>query len=435
MKNILLGIIAISITALTGWTPAEAQTYYRNPITTSFGCPDPGVFKDPVVANRFLLSCTGGRFPVRQSDDMMDWRFSGHYLVNPNTFEPWGKTGNSWAPEIVRIGDRIVAYYTQNTKDGSRPAIAVSWTSALFKEPFTSARSTPLLAAPSYGGVIDPSYFKDPDSNKHYLLYKVNGNAVGQETRIKIRQLNANGNSVYSDSRTLKIGGSKMSNLVEGQDLIKKGKYYYLFYSHGNYSSSYKVKVARATNLFGPYTGDRTVLSARSSNPVFRAPGHGKVVSMYGKDVYFYHAYDNRINDNKRYAMIDEIHWKDGWPIINDGHPSFTHHFVPTNPNSFFHDVTFRWNAPDLRNPTYSLDVIDSKGKSIPACLSASIIGSNRSVTFTGDCKTKGIYFTPSTLAKFRICAAQDGKWSGTDKVVKCTHYKSMYNYVSVVYF
>lgn len=407
-----------------------SQTY-RNPVTTNFGCADPALLK--LANNSFYMACTGGRFPVRKSDDLMDWRWMNKMLVNPGSLDSWAKSGRSWAPEITRINGRYVAYYTQNST-GNKGAIGVSWTSDIERRPFVAARKSPLLRNDGAGGVIDPSHFYDPVSKKHFILYKIDGNSSGKTTYIRIHQLNSNGNGLVGSPKTLKVGGRRFHDLVEGQDLIRKGGYYYLFYSHGGYTNTYEVRVARSRNLFGPYSGDRRILDGSS---IFRAPGHGKVVTMPGKWLYFYHAYDNRINDNRRYTMIDEIHWKDGWPLINNGYPSSGHQYVPASTHSFFHKVTVRWNAVKLKNPHYSFDVIDANGKRYAPCLNAGIIRGNRSVDFDGLCRSKSgsKKFSLSTKVKVRVCAAENGRWSGAHRRVKCTSYKNLYNRVSYLKF
>ena len=92
--------------------------------------------------------------------------------------------------------------------------------------------------------------------------------------------------------------------------------------------------VARADNLFGPYTGDRLILSG-ASNGQFYAPGHGTVVRVLGKDYFVYHAYD-RADPNTatigRKAMLDRIYWNNDWPIISNGSPSETPQPLPILP-------------------------------------------------------------------------------------------------------
>jgi beta-xylosidase len=409
-----------------------AEDWYKNPITTDFGCADPALLNDPVVKNRFLLACTGGRFAVRHSSNLLDWEYQGHKLVNPGNYDTWATSGRSWAPEIVRIGSHLVSYYTQNSK-AKHGAIGVSWTNDLAGKSFYPARSTAIVNGDHVGGVIDPSYFKDPSTGNQYLLYKIDGNSIGVDTRIRINQLSDDGRKVVGTPQTIKTGGNRLSNLVEGQDLIKYGSYYYLFYSYGSFLDSYQVRVARSKSVYGPYSGDRIILKGSS---VFKAPGHGKVLRVPGKWMYFYHAYDNRIGDGKRYPMIDEIHWKDGWPIINNGFPSSISQYAPMVPHSYFDNVTLRWNSSQLRNPKYSLDIIYAGGTKASACLNASIIKDNLSVDFDGWCKSaNNFYRRPKTKMKFRVCAAENGDWSSSNRKVECTNFKNIYDKVSYTKF
>ncbi|NQZ02725.1 MAG: family 43 glycosylhydrolase [Bdellovibrionales bacterium] len=420
---------------------------YRNPLTTQFGCADPAVLNDHRATGHFYLACTGGRFKIRMSRNLVTWRDDGtnNIMNTTNGIASWSRrfperewSTRNWAPELAKIDGRYVAYYTQNTSGGFG-GVGVSDSAHIQFNPFREIHNWPLLRNDREGGIIDPSYFKDQSTGKHYILYKVDGNSKRLETRIMIREMGPHGagynvgpSGRQSTARTIKRGGNSLATLVEGQELIKKNGYYYLFYSHGSFIDSYKVKVARSRNIYGPYTGDRVVLSERRGGR-FYGPGHGKVVPVNGKDYYFYHAYDRvteeRTGTAKRYPMLDRIYWYKGWPIVNNGHPSEWMQYRPLSSEAWYHKVHITWNGASLPAPKYSLDV-KVGATEYRGCVNANRPEvRDRDFMFHGDClsrvrgrEVKDLFLHRSV--QVRVCAAAFGDFER--RRVECTRYQSL---------
>ena len=109
---------------------------------------------------------------------------------------------------------------------------------------------------------------------------------------------------------------------LEGQCIVKRNNYYYLFYSAGSCCGnkcSYHVNAARAISFKGPY-------SKYENNPVlaeydnWKCTGHGTIVNtQQGVDFYLYHAYSKK-NDvyTGRQAMLGKLSWnkQTDWPSI-----------------------------------------------------------------------------------------------------------------------
>jgi arabinan endo-1,5-alpha-L-arabinosidase len=377
----------------------------------------------------FFLTCTGGRFYIHKSKNLIDWVGTGKKVINSKSGisswsvvnKKWRTPKRSWAPHLTKIGDRYISYYTQNSS-GGYGAIGVSETKNILTENFREILHYPLARNDRDGGIIDPSYFKDKKTGKHYILYKIDGNSKRKTTKIAIREMGPYG-SGYSTKyksveKIIKVGGNSLDTLVEGQELVKMGNFYYLFYSHGSYLGSYKVKVARSKFIYGPYTGDRIVLSARKGSR-FYGPGHGTYTEVRGKSYYFYHAYDRKMNNKLRYAMLDRIYWRNGWPIINDGHPSEGKVYSPLSKVSQFPTVLLNWKTHKLNKPVFSLDVRNNKVK-YGACIDAGVLRRSQSLHFDGKCKQGKIDLLSTT--EFRICAGEYGRFSR--KTTVCSPYQ-----------
>ncbi|HEY8141178.1 MAG TPA: family 43 glycosylhydrolase [Kofleriaceae bacterium] len=285
---------------------------YVNP-AVGFNCPDPGVLNDD---GRFYMVCTGGRFPIRVSDNLILWEDTGAAIL-PGGSAAWSANGGrNWAPEIHRVGDRYVAYFTA-VNGADVLSIGAAWADSPLG-PYTD-RGGPLVEDPQ--GVIDATYFRDPDDGAHYLLYKIDGNAHGQPTPILIRKLAADGLSFAGAPVEIlrNDSGSWEGGVVEAPWLVKRNGTYYLFYSGNVYDGRYRTGVARSDSLVGPYQKHGAPILA--NDDTWMGPGHGSVVSVNGGDLFVYHAW--RVSDGKgRFVLVDLIDWVDGWPAINDGTPS-----------------------------------------------------------------------------------------------------------------
>ncbi|WP_349290847.1 family 43 glycosylhydrolase [Anseongella ginsenosidimutans] len=142
-----------------------------------------------------------------------------------------------------------------------------------------------------------------------------------------------------------KIKGEKFriaGDAYEGTYILKKGGHYYFFGSTGTCcegaSSTYRVKVARAASLKGPYVdregnallenGGTLILEG---NEAFAGPGHNGDIFTddRGQDWMLYHAYDRKDPGKGRVMLLDKINWKDGWPAMAGKQPMLEEQEVP----------------------------------------------------------------------------------------------------------
>ncbi|RKH10477.1 glycosyl hydrolase [Corallococcus sp. CA053C] len=281
---------------------------YTNPVLP-VGCADPGVIHD---GTQYVAACTSGgaanAFALRTSRDLVTWTAAGS--IFPSTRKPTWATGDFWAPEIHKVGTRFIAYFTARHTDGKLSIGAATATSAL--GPFTDI-GHPLVHDVGMG-MIDATFFQDT-AGVPYLVWKADGNAVGQQTPIYGQTLSADGLALTGTRRTLITNNLAWEGgVVEAPWVVARGGYYYLFYS-GNayYNSTYAVGVARATSPLGPYTKLGAPILKTGGGWV--GPGHNSVVTGPGGDTYMvYHAWDSAHTD--RLMLVDAITWPNGWPAV-----------------------------------------------------------------------------------------------------------------------
>jgi GH43 family beta-xylosidase len=310
-----------------GWTPyfsgsngcdlafrhTQCRGLYANPVVST-DCPDPGVLAD---GGAYYMVCTPGyAFPLRSSKDLVSWTAQGAVFASA----PGWAASHFWAPELHRVGSKVVAYYS--ARSGASGTFAVgagSSTSVL--GPYVDL-GQPLVSAPA-PGVIDAHYFR-ASSGKHYLLWKVDGNAVGQPTPIRIQELAADGLSLTGSATTILQNTLAWEGaLVEGPWMIERGGTFYLFYSGNGYASpSYGVGVARSTSPLGPFGKQGAPILA--SKGAWAGPGHGSVlIGPSGDWVHVYHAWvAGKVGQSPgRLALVDRVQWESDWPLMR-GAPS-----------------------------------------------------------------------------------------------------------------
>lgn len=293
---------------------------FSNPVVP-FDCPDPGVLGVAGEHPSFVMVCTGGSMRIRVSDDLVTWRDS------PGSILPTGKAawsangGRNWAPEIHKVGAGFVAYYTA-VNGANRLSIGCAHATAA-AGPYTDCGKA-LVEHPL--GVIDATFFEDTDGKK-YLYYKIDGNSVGQRTPIYARELAANGLSFAAGSAQVEVLNNDANTweggVVEAPWVVKHGADYFMFYSGNVYDDRYRTGVARAKSPKGPFTKKGTPILTNSAKWV--GPGHGSVVSVHGRDLFFHHAWPalpNGKNDGAkgRFGLLAPITWgADAWPVVGKG--------------------------------------------------------------------------------------------------------------------
>ena len=286
---------------------------YGNAVMTS-GCADPGVTK---VGDHYLMTCTSGgaanAFPIYSSPDLIHWTLATHVFTQAE--KPAWATGDFWAPEIHQVGAHWVVYFSARDTDGKLSIGAASATDPL--GPYT-ALAQPLVHDANMG-LIDASEFTDSDGTP-YLIWKEDGNAVGQHTPIHAQPLAADGLSLTGTRSTLITNDQAWEGAVtEGPFMIEHAGTYYLFYSGNSYANAtYAVGVAKAASPTGPFTKMSGPIVTSTSTWV--GPGHNSVVAGPGGDLYLvYHAWDAA--HTTRYPLVDQITWVNGWPAV-PGAPS-----------------------------------------------------------------------------------------------------------------
>lgn len=304
-----------------GWTPTfssgcdlafrytQCGGLYENPVVNT-DCPDPGVTK---VGDTYYMVCTPGYgYPIRSSKDLVHWKFEGP-VFTAATRPAWAKD-SFWAPEIHPVGGKFVVYFSARANATGTFAVGAAVADNVLG-PYTDI-GKPLKTEPA-PGAIDASTIET--GGKRYLLWKVDGNAVGQSTPIKIQELTADGLSLVGSAKTILSNTLAWEGaLVEGPWMVKHGSYFYLFYSANGYASTkYAIGVARSTSVLGPF--EKSGAPILTSAAGFAGPGHGSVlVGPSGDWVHVYHSWlAGKVGQSPgRLVLVDRIRWSGDWPTM-----------------------------------------------------------------------------------------------------------------------
>ena len=320
------GACAASVATLSnGWQPhfdaACAMSFrytqcgglFTNPVV-ALDCPDPGVARDGA---RYVMACTSGgapdAYPLRTSTDLVRWTERG-WIFPAGTGPAWA-SGDFWAPELHHVGAQWLAYFSaRDASDGSLAIGVATAPSAL--GPYTDL-GRPLVHDPT-PGVIDAHEFDAPDG-QHYLLWKLDGNAVGAPTPIYAQALADDGVTLLgARTELLRNDRAWEGDLVEGPWMLAHDGEFFLFYSANSYASTrYALGVARAPSPLGPFTkADAPILT---SNAWWSGPGHGSVLQAPGGELALvYHAWVAGHVDAApgRQVLVDRLTWSGGWPQL-----------------------------------------------------------------------------------------------------------------------
>ena len=256
--------------------------------------PDPSIVQDTDGTWYAFATASGIQNiqAARASTPSGPWTHLSQDIL-PNT-GAWTSNFSSWAPDVrVVAPGRFVMYYSGQL--GNETAFhcigtAVSTTSIL--GPYTPA-ATPFACPPKQGGAIDPAGFYDVSTGRRYVLYKMDGNAIGNggycnngvapfaSTPIMLQEVSADdgvtkvGDAVEVLDRIQDVDGP----LVEAPDVFRveaangTSTYVLLYSNHCFDSPGYTVSYATAPSVDGPYTRSPAGALIQTEDWNLTAPG------------------------------------------------------------------------------------------------------------------------------------------------------------------
>ena len=190
-------------------------------------------------------------FPIYFSPDLVTWTHVS-WVFTPGHWPVW-VSRHMWSPELHNVNGQYVVFFAAEHKQGKLRCGAAL---ANNNDPFGtySDIGKPLVNGDgSFVGAIDPHYFKDPVTNKDFLLWKQDEPFQLTPSRIYLQELN--GLSLKGRPTSLLTNFFLIDDLIaEGPWMMFRDGKYYLFFSSGWFSSpEYRMLVAVSDSITGPF--------------------------------------------------------------------------------------------------------------------------------------------------------------------------------------
>lgn len=264
---------------------------------------------------------TGNQITHSTSTDLVNW------VTAPTVFASgtWPAYINStiasfagyfWASQCYLLNGQYYMYYSCSM--GQNPCIIGVATSKDLNT-WTDQGAVITSLAGSVYETVHPAIFTDA-KNIPWL-------AFGSHLKgIYVTQLNPQSGKVVNSTVT-NIAGSAACD-YEAPFVITGGIYYYLFFNTGNCcagtSSTYNIKMGRATAIGGPYldkaginllsAGGTAVLSTSGK---YIGPGHIGLFRENGRNYVSMQYYDSASNGLTRLDIASMVFGADGWPVVS----------------------------------------------------------------------------------------------------------------------
>jgi arabinan endo-1,5-alpha-L-arabinosidase len=320
-RNSIVGFAAVIVLFPQPFAPRQARSadYYARRVH------DPCIAKEN--GNYYVLYTSRG-IDIRQSNDMVNWRYVGHVF---DTVPEWAKrevpgARGFWAPDISRFNGEYHLYYAISTFGSKHSCIGLATNKTL--DPKSADYHWQDRGKVIQTGdredynAIDPSIFLDGDVP--WLCFG------SFWSGIKLVRIDAATGKPTND-RLVSLAARPIEKSVEAPFIVKHGRYYYLFVSFDHccrgVNSDYKIMVGRAEHVDGPYS-DKQGRPMLGGNATLVLQGEGRVHGPGGQSVLVdgnkywltYHFYDAD-SQGVPCLQIRPLKWEKDWPIAGDPLP------------------------------------------------------------------------------------------------------------------
>lgn len=306
-------------TEATAGATDTAQTFTNPVLRADFA--DPFVLKEGDTYYAYATNASGRNVQVATSPDMVKWTLLSDAMPS---LASWAKPGGSlvWAPEVMRIGEKFVLYYTARDKASNKQCVGAA-TSDKPEGKYRDSNTAPLVCQAQEGGTIDAHPYQDGD--KLYLYYKNDGNCCGIATYLYAQEMAPDGLSLVGEPvRLVRNDRAWEGRVVEAPTMWKNEDKYYLFFSANNYAGfEYSVGYANCETPLGPCEDapENPILASRmKEKPLVIGPGHQTVIEDDDGETWLvYHVWDVTsagLRGSSRHMWIDRLVFEGGKPVV-----------------------------------------------------------------------------------------------------------------------
>lgn len=308
MKRLLVLPVVVALAGGLAAAPAAAQTVPPAAVINR-DFPDPEILQVDGTFHAYSTSSSPGRVPYATAPAATGpWTVRGDALPQKPS---WAGSGGFWAPDVSRRADgRYLMYFTGPSAAAGRMCLGAALADSP-AGPFVPTSGQPLVCNAGEGGDIDPSSFVDTNGAR-YLLYKNDGNAIGQPTIIWLQPTAADGITFTGARRELlRNNRPEDQGVIEAPVLVRRASQYVLFYSAGVYTTgNYHTSYAVSGALTGPYTrAYRPLITTTTLDGAVNGPGGADVV---GNRIFFH----GHLAAGGRGMYTAALGWANDYPVV-----------------------------------------------------------------------------------------------------------------------
>lgn len=277
---------------------------------------------------RYYTMGTGMGLPILESDDGWTWHRAGNLM----SAVPGGKPGpevlarggnNTWAPDIIHIGDKFFVYYSAPaTQPRSAIGLLVGRTLNPKSPDYKWEDGGPVAWSDGIedSNAIDPGVLHDPTDGKLWLTY---GSYFGYIRLVELDPKTGKRLRPNEAPRNVAINS-------EASIPIYHDGWYYLLVTHGSCcvgaNSTYNIRVGRSRKVTGPYLDNMGVDMIEGGGKLFAGssgrhigPGHFGLIDL-GQGVQKFSLHYEADLDRGGISVLDvrPLLWRDGWPVAGD---------------------------------------------------------------------------------------------------------------------
>lgn len=316
--------------------PASALELDGGPVLpTNF--PDPFVLTHGSRFYAYATNANGSNVPMAFSTDLQTWNLLA-VPGNPDAFHDamptlpgWAAGGRTWAPEVMRVGNNFILYFTAHHRGRDQQCIGAA-TSRDPRGPFVPQGTEPLVCQHALGGTIDANPFRDADGQL-YLYFKNDGNhpSARRATELWGQKLAPDGLSLVGEPVSLvRNDAGWEGHLIEAPFMVRRGEHYVMFFSANDFAwqphqrlSNYATGYATCTTALGPCTdaAANPILASRRRPVCLSGPGHPAVFEANGRQYMAFHAWATRgggcsRGGDARFLHVAPLDWNGDVPVV-----------------------------------------------------------------------------------------------------------------------
>ena len=281
----------------------------------------------------YWVFATGRGIISRHSHDLLNWEAGPRVFTNPPAWTTNAVPGNRgffWAPDIVRLGDRYLLYYSVSTWGSQTSVIGLATNPTL--DPTTpnyhwTDQGPVLESSPSDDcNAIDPSVMLARDGQL-WLAFGSYWSGIKLEPLDPQTGKRPTGPGDAGGRGKARRFALAWKEAIEASCLYQHSDWFYLFVNWGQCcrgtNSTYNIRVGRSRAVTGPYLdkagknllegGGTLVLGTEGR---FVGPGHAGVLSEGGTNWLSFHYYTSRQRGAAALGLRPLTWTAEGWPEV-----------------------------------------------------------------------------------------------------------------------